>query len=320
MLFVENKGQFRKYIKSAGTRIIGILLPVILMIIYLVATNSLIDFINYAILGIKTFSNKIAYTGLLQNDNLEIRILAVLIPVSIMLNAVILLISRILKKENKEFKNILTILIYGISIIIVMYPISDKIHFLIGSFIALIGLIYQICLLGKCLYKRIRYVKKYKVYKIITLFIQVVILAGIAIYGINNLYNYIKTEKNERIAHYKNIEINENLIERIDEIDAYILEQENQGKRVYILDAEAAIYMIPINKYNKDYDMFLKGNIGKDGEQGQIEKIQNRIENEVYLVRNLKLRNNWQTPLNVVNYIRENLKKIGEISIYEIYR
>ena len=42
--------------------------------------------------------------------------------------------------------------------------------------------------------------------------------------------------------------------ERIDEIDAYISEQENNGKKVYILDAEAAIYMIPINKYNKEVE------------------------------------------------------------------
>ena len=283
-------------------------------------TNSLIDFINYAILGIKTFSNKIAYTGLLQDDNLEIRILAVLIPASIMLNAIILLIARILKRENNEFKNILTILIYSVSIIIVMYPISDKIHFLIGSFIALIGLIYQIYLLGKILYRKIRLAQKYKVYKITTLLIQVSIFVGIAIYGINNLYNYIKVEKNKRIDHYKNIEISEGLIERIDEIDAYISEQENNGKKVYILDAEAAIYMIPLNKYNKDYDMFLKGNIGKDGEQGQIEKIQNRNDKELYLIRNSKLRSNWQTPLNVVNYVRNNLEKIGEISIYEVFK
>lgn len=290
------------------------------MTVYLLVTNSLIDFINYAILGIKTFSNKIAYTGLLQDDNLEIRILAVLIPASIMLNAIILLIARILKRENNEFKNILTILIYSVSIIIVMYPISDKIHFLIGSFIALIGLIYQIYLLGKILYRKIRLAQKYKVYKITTLLIQVSIFVGIAIYGINNLYNYIKVEKNKRIDHYKNIEISEGLIERIDEIDAYISEQENNGKKVYILDAEAAIYMIPLNKYNKDYDMFLKGNIGKDGEQGQIEKIQNRNDNELYLIRNSKLRSNWQTPLNVVNYVRNNLEKIGEISIYEVFK
>lgn len=241
-------------------------------------------------------------------------------PISIILMIIILLITKVLRKDNEKINNLLTILVYSVSIIIVMYPISDEIHFLIGSFISIIGSLYQICLLGKILYKKIRFAQKYKVYKISTLLLQVIIFVGIAIYGINNLYIYIKAEKNERISHYKNIKISNGLIEKIDEIDEYISEQENQGKKVYILDAEAAIYMIPINKYNKDYDMFLKGNIGKDGEQGQIEKIQKRSNNDLYLIRNPKLRSNWQTPLDVINYIRKNLEKIGEVSIYEIYR
>ena len=77
--------------------------------------------------------------------------------------------------------------------------------------------------------------------------------------------------------------------------------------------------MIPENKYNKNYDMFLKGNIGKDGEKGQIEIIKQRKENELYLIRKPNLKLNWQTPTEVIKYIRENLNKIGEISIYEIY-
>ena len=89
---------------------------------------------------------------------------------------------------------------------------------------------------------------------------------------------------------------------------------------MYILDAEAAIYMIPIDKYNKDYDMFLKGNIGKDGEQGQIEKIKQKNDNEIILVRKSNLKTNWQTPKEVVKYVRENLEKIGEINIFEIYK
>ena len=78
--------------------------------------------------------------------------------------------------------------------------------------------------------------------------------------------------------------------------------------------------MIPINKYNKDYDMFLKGNIGKDGEQGQIEKIKQKNDNEIILVRKSNLKTNWQTPKEVVKYVRENLEKIGEINIFEIYK
>ena len=78
--------------------------------------------------------------------------------------------------------------------------------------------------------------------------------------------------------------------------------------------------MIPINRYNKDYDMFLKGNIGKDGEQGQIEKIKNKNENELLLIRKPEVKPNWQSPLTVIDYIRKNLEKVGDISIYDIYK
>lgn len=301
-------------------RIAGVLIPVIIMLVYLMITGAIEEFINYAVLGISTFSNRISYLGLLYDDEIEIRIFSILVPVSIVLMAIILIITKILKKENEKIQNLLTILIYSLSIIIVMYPISDKIHFLIGSIISIIGLIYIICLLGEKIYNKINYNKKHKVYKIITLIIWLFIFAIIFTISIDNIYTYIKTDKNIEIQHYKNIQINENLEERIKEIDQYIIQKEQEGKKVYILDAEAAIYMIPIDKYNKDYDMFLKGNIGKDGEQGQIEKIKEKDENILYLVRKENLKTNWQTPLTVIKYIREKLENVGEICIYEVYK
>ena len=30
----------------------------------------------------------------------------------------------------------------------------------------------------------------------------------------------------------------------------------SENKNVYILDASAALYMVPIDRYNKNYDMF----------------------------------------------------------------
>ena len=37
LLFVENKEQFKQYLKIAGIRIIGILIPVLIMFIYLIS-------------------------------------------------------------------------------------------------------------------------------------------------------------------------------------------------------------------------------------------------------------------------------------------
>ena len=290
------------------------------MFIYLILTGAISEFINYAILGISTFSNKISYIGLLQSDKQEIRALAILVPVSIMLMAITLIITKISKKENKNIFKILTVLIYSFSVIIVMFPISDEIHFLIGSLISIIGLIYLMYLLGRQIYDKINYNKKYNIYKIVTLTIWLVMLVIITKGSINRLYKYIKVEKNDEVQHYKNIEVSEYLKDKIDEIDKYILEKEQEGKNVYILDAEAVVYMIPINRYNKDYDMFLKGNIGKDGEEGQIQKIKQKEENTLYLIRRKNLSLNWQTPVNVINYVRENLELVEEISIYEVYK
>ena len=323
IIFVQNKKEVIEYLKTAFKRIIGILIPMILVCIYLIATNSLQDFINYAVLGISTFSNKIPYAQLMNNDKKEIQILSRIMPFILLAMAVLtIMLQNKKKKENigNTDNKILTILIYSLSTIIIMYPISDEIHFLIAGTITFIGLAYILYLLGITIYNKINLQSKKKIYKITSLMISIIAIAFIAVRGIENITEYTKQEKNETIEHYKNIQISKYLQERINEIDNFILEQEKENKKVYILDAEAAIYMIPINNYNKDYDMFLKGNIGKDGQEGQIQKIKQKETNEIILIRKRNLQSNWQTPTEVVNYVRENLEFMGEVSIYEVYR
>lgn len=323
IIFVQNKKEFIEYLKTAFKRIIGILIPMILVFIYLIATNSLQDFINYAVLGISTFSNKIPYAQLMNNDKKEIQILSRIMPFILLAMAVLTIVLQN-KKKKENIGNIdnkiLTMLIYSLSTIIIMYPISDEIHFLIAGTITFIGLAYILYLLGITIYNKINLQSKKKIYKITSLMISIIAIAFIAVRGIENITEYTKQEKNETIEHYKNIQISEYLQERINEIDIFILEQEKENKKVYILDAEAAIYMIPINNYNKDYDMFLKGNIGKDGQEGQIQKIKQKETNEIILIRKRNLQSNWQTPTEVVNYVRENLEFMGEVSIYEVYK
>lgn len=323
IIFVQNKKEFIEYLKTAFKRIIGILIPIILVLIYLIVTNSLQDFINYAVLGISTFSNKIPYAKLMNNDKKEIQILSRIMPFILLAMAVLtIVIQNKKKKENigNIDNKILTMLIYSLSTIIIMYPISDEIHFLIASTITFIGLAYILYLLGIAIYNKINLQSKKKIYKITSLMISIIAIAFIAVRGIENITEYTKQEKNETIEHYKNIQISEYLQERINEIDNFILEQEKENKKVYILDAEAAIYMIPINNYNKDYDMFLKGNIGKDGQEGQIQKIKQKETNEIILIRKRNLQSNWQTPTDVIDYVRENLEFTGEVSIYEVYK
>ena len=293
-------------------------MPIALLVIYLLSTKAWGEFINYAVIGISTFDNKIPYLVLFSNYSTVIKILSILMPITLVIMIVIIINANLQKKEKSlKIKNIETLLFYSLSILILLYPISDKVHFLIANGITIIAMSYLIYLvLG--IFKKNK--KLERIYKIITSVICV-FLFGIILYGVlYKLYIYAGKDKNYTISHYMNIKIPEGLEDRIIKITNYISEQEKQGNTVYILDAEAAIYMIPLDKYNKDYDMFLKGNIGALGEEGQIDKIKNKKENVILLIRNQKYSNNWQTPTTVLDYIRENLNQIGEVGIYEIYK
>ena len=124
IIFVQNKKEFIEYLKIAFKRIIGILIPIILVLIYLIVTNSLQDFINYAVLGISTFSNKIPYAQLMNNDKKEIQILSRIMPFILLAMAVLTIVLQN-KKKKENIGNIdnkiLTMLIYSLSTIIIMY-------------------------------------------------------------------------------------------------------------------------------------------------------------------------------------------------------
>ena len=123
--------------------------------------------------------------------------------------------------------------------------------------------------------------------------------------------------KYRALNHFRNIIVEQNLEKTVKGVDNYIVKSE---KAVYILDSNAALYMIPIDRYNKDYDLFAKGNLGSGGEENQINRIENRSEDDTkYLILNENYKLNWQTPTKVLDYIKENFVKTGTIGIYNIY-
>lgn len=121
--------------------------------------------------------------------------------------------------------------------------------------------------------------------------------------------------KYKSLNHFYGIKIDSSLLNTIKITDEYI---NKSDKRVYILDASAAVYMIPINRYNKNYDMFCKGNLGGGSEEKQIEIISQQ-EDTIYLILNSNYSINWQTPTKVIQYVKENFTQNGTVGIYDIY-
>lgn len=307
LLFVKNKDEFKKYIKVFIYRLIGICIPVIVFIIYLLINNAFLDFINYTILGVKEFKNSISYKTLLNVDLLGA--LAILVPIGI----IYIWVKTVIFEKDK---NLYIFLVYGLALFVICFPISNKIHFMIGALPIIVAILYE---LNKLLQK-IHKLNKINILKITTKFIlltlQNIVILFLVYYTIVNFYNFFsKLDSCSDLKHFKYIPIDVKLQNQIKEVDYFIM----VNKDVKMLDAAAAVYMIPTDKYNKDYDMFNKGNLGIDGEKRIIEEIINSKDTH-YLILQDKFMKNWQTPLNIIKCVKENKTKIGEIKIFDIYK
>ncbi len=139
ILEVRNLKSFKKFIKSALIRLLGVFIVTAVFIIILLKLDCLNDYIDYCIAGIPTFINKISYLRLIKNKNLIIRFLSIIPSVVLLL----LIITYIKKKDEKA----LILAIYSIINIIFVYPISDETHFVVGITITIIGIAYLINLI-----------------------------------------------------------------------------------------------------------------------------------------------------------------------------
>lgn len=309
LLAVQNKEQFKIWIKSAGLRLLGVCIPIVCLVIYISIFQIWEEFIDYTILGVKTFSNSLSYKHLLENGNWKIKILSVILPIFLIIQY-ILGVVRFDKSEKN--KNYLTLFSYSIASCVVIFPITDEIHFLVGMLPCMIGmftLIYE--LLSKILKGKLRIFIKCFINSA-----SVGMLVFYIIVSIKPLKEYIQNaNKYTNLQHFRYIPISEALENQINEIDNYI---EKSDKEVYILDATASVYMIPINRYNKNYDMFLKGNLGVNGEEGIINELEEK-ENIKVLIMKEGLGRNWQNPEEVRKYIQEDWQKTDEIACFEIY-
>lgn len=319
IIFIRNKKDLKEFLKSLITKILFILVPINMLLIYLGINGALLDFWDYTILGIKTFSNKIPYSNLINSDKFIISVLSIFIPLTLVVSYIY---STIKKKEKLN-----TIISYSIGMFAVTFPISDEIHFLIGSTIGMLAIVYiaiKVYTIIKNKFKNNIKLKKFITFLniFINTFIELLIIVYIGTSFINNLIffsKYIKDAKQyTKLEHYRYIKMSDEQINMIQHVQTYIILNENND--VYILDSDAAVFMIPLNKYNKDFDMFLKGNLGSKGEEGQIEKIKSMKNNTKILIKNDNYRKNWQNPNQVTDYIKENLEKIGEIEYFDIYK
>lgn len=309
--------KFNKFIKLIGVRIFGMMVPIIIFLIYLGATGAFNDFINYAIKGVREFSNNVPYYRLFDSNDKVVSIISRLfIIVYIPLFITFILESIKNKKLKDELINIYVLAFCSIPVIAIIYPISDDFHLMVASVFALIIISYLLILVLKKIGGLIK----------IDVFYKKLLLIGILFIIILISFNNLIIERNINIKenvlvpfkHYEGIYVPEYLSKRISDATDKVQAYSNSGIESIIVDAEAAIYDIVLNRYKKNYDMLLIGNIGENG----VEKIINEIKdshNVYYFVKNPQYALNWQLPEDIVDYIRNNLKYHETVSVFDVY-
>lgn len=311
VLRINSRKGIYKGFRSFITRMIGILIPVDILLFYLKQNGAYYDFLDYSIYGLKTFSNSISYKDFFLMSNELYKVFAIVAPLIVVATIIVSIVLRI---KNKNDKIASTIALYSLGTFVMVYPIADRWHFSIAVVPSLILLVYVIKLLCN---RSTRFKKMNLKYVLEFMNICTILIILFGTLSIEFIYrdHLGMTTKYDYQKHFRYISISAATNNSIKEINEFSAVKE---KKVYILDATAAVYMVPIDRYNKNYDMFLLGDLGAGGEDAIIEQI--KSEDALYLIIKDEENINWKNPSKVRSYIKENMEYVGEKSYFEIYQ
>ena len=158
--------------------------------------------------------------------------------------------------------------------------------------------------------------------KSIKTIINTIILCIIIVFLISNFkgiweYNYLSKYTSKESPFY-GATINPELDDTIKNVSEYI---QSNDKETIVLSTYAPVISLYLNDLdNKDFDLPLRGNLGKDGEEGLIEKIKNLNNTQILLLHETdEEKELYQFAYDVSDYIRQNYQYVGQIDKFDIY-
>lgn len=280
--------------KKICIKIICSLLPGILFLIVLLFNGTFAAFWDYAVRGIQYFDNHISYWEFMKT-NLLYFILGIL-PFFFIGTSIYRIRNE--KKEIKRRKTIAYILL-AVAGFSETFPITDEVHFLIALTPCII-----------CFFSSAKEVHMERAQSVFCN-VFVVCVAGFVVITLIPQGNI----KMCKLNHYENIPIYEEIEEQIIELDEYIEQKQKEGYEVLIADASAAVYMIPMDIYHKDFDLLLKGNTGSK----TVRNLLNVKTKALFLILKEEKQWNWQTNRKFNYYVMENYRYIEEVNGFGVY-
>jgi len=308
---IEGKNDFIVKLRKSLFRLIGILLPIIILLIYLKQNGALDLFIDYTLYNINNISRYVGYDYFFMNTNTLYKVLAIVVPTTIILTLLIDIILKFKKRYNHMF---FYMSVYCMGMFFVVFPVTDIEHFslaIVPSIVLIVG-IFKTAICNTKFIKDINY--KY-VLEFINVCAMLLILSGTLLLEYKKSESMGIVSKYDYQRHFRYINIDDELNKSITIINEF---EDVKEKKLYIVDPIAAVYMIPKDRYNKNFDMLCVGSFGSGGEASVIENIKN--EDALYLIVKDEKNCNCQNIDQIRSYIKENMEFIGTKSYFEIYQ
>lgn len=268
-----------------------------LLLIYLISAGNLADFVRYCITGIGEFDNRISVFRFMLGsaDGFFVCVYSA----SALFFAAVRTVKAVKNGAVRENAGTVILLCSSAGLLSAAYPIADLSH----SAIFFAHVILLSCILLR---------RKIKGMDMRGKNVGIVLMGLICVCGSAAVTLDIDLVKCS-IKHYSGVPISRSVRTQIETVSGYIGES---GKKTAILDAYAAVYLIPLDIYNKDLDMFLKGNVGGKASEVLSEHIDGY---DTVLVLRDTSRHNWQFPKGTERIVLEKGEKQEEILNYDVY-
>lgn len=268
--------------------------PLIVFAVSLQANHCWEGFMDQAVLGIRTFTH---VTSPLEaaRDNWVVIVL-LLFPVAVTGWSMYSLV----KGKNQPHRAFLIrSLLWCWAGTVVAYPICDLVHL---SVAVVPFMVPVLCCIGQ-----IRSSAKDRAACWVVAGVLLCTAVAMALMGLSSYERCT-------LRHFEGVPVDSRIQGDIEFVDAYILEKAEDGLDVIITNADAAVYMIPLDRYHKYFDLMLVGNMGTKTAEELLWR-----EDVVYLVPKEPGLIGDQTHVGVLDTIRHSYLKIGEVAHYEAY-
>lgn len=292
VICVVNVLKYKKNKITQFTRASVSLIPIIIFMLYLLFVGAIVDFFDYAVLGISTFVHRTTPIDLIVEAPFFLSyILFALFAFAFMINKM---------RKEKLVSEKLSGFSFALAWLMVTYPLFDASH---------LSCVFLVLVPVFCMFT------KQKIYKNWEKDVCVFIVMLISILSVAAFLPSKEVDSISSINCYEGIPIDSEMNKKIRIVCEYIEESRKQGYRVRVVGDSAIAFKIPIDYYEKDWDLLLVGNIGTKS----VDDLLETSEKCQYLVnKNTELLGS-QNHFELIEYIKNNYVKVGEVLMFDVY-